>query len=154
MSDLLPCPLCGSKAVIGQAEDDRFQVLCLNKNCYLLGPSREEERNAIAAWNRRPAINGAQLDGLAAELHLAAGSDPGAPHAALMIFAADRITALEAEVARLTTAAENRYSDTVAHYASIEAENARLREALTTAGEKGAQIMLEAHQALAAREDA
>lgn len=48
----IPCPFCGGK---------KFYVSCLNptrvrceiKGCYAVGPTRNSEKAAIRAWNRR-----------------------------------------------------------------------------------------------------
>lgn len=74
--ELKACPLCGGQAELGIDDHERYQVLCLNRNCYLIGPARSEERNAIAAWNRRPTSSRRSVleeaarvaDALAAEL--------------------------------------------------------------------------------------
>jgi len=47
---LLPCPFCG-----GRAEVLHKQVGCTNPQCYVDGPQRETNEEAIAAWNRRAA---------------------------------------------------------------------------------------------------
>lgn len=54
--ELLPCPFCGGSPEMGEGENGLKAVLCLNKNCYVMGPIREEARNAASAWNRRAKV--------------------------------------------------------------------------------------------------
>ena len=46
------CPLCGDAADVlsGMGE---FWVRCSDSDCFCSGPMRNQEHNAIAAWNRR-----------------------------------------------------------------------------------------------------
>lgn len=48
--ELSACP-CGDKAAVLDV-GGRFRVYCNNSRCFI-GPSRETEAEAIAAWNRR-----------------------------------------------------------------------------------------------------
>lgn len=55
MSELLPCPFCGSHEVfVNQDLQGRCWVVCEALPCGAIGPPRPTPGEAGAAWNRRP----------------------------------------------------------------------------------------------------
>ena len=53
MSEIKPCPFCGSLATL-HAEGWGYHVRCnYDRNCGAVGPFKVLKANAIAAWNRR-----------------------------------------------------------------------------------------------------
>jgi Lar family restriction alleviation protein len=54
VSELLPCPFCGSDEVfVSQAVQGRSWVVCENLHCSALGPMQPTPAKAAAAWNSR-----------------------------------------------------------------------------------------------------
>jgi len=52
LTDLKPCPFCGSKAeLLNMGEDFPHIVVCTN--CGSAGATYETEQEAIEAWNKR-----------------------------------------------------------------------------------------------------
>ena len=47
MAEIVNCPVCGEKAVLGSG----CCVECSNDDCYIMGPNGDTEAEAIAAWN-------------------------------------------------------------------------------------------------------
>ena len=45
------CPICGAKGLIHEAYDGTWLVQC--SKCYLTGPHKPTQEEAIKAWNRR-----------------------------------------------------------------------------------------------------
>lgn len=57
MSEIAPCPACGTKAVLCiPVANHSAYVECSHELCRLFGPTRTEPDDAIDAWNRRYAI--------------------------------------------------------------------------------------------------
>lgn len=57
MTTIAPCPACGSKAILCiPVKNHSAHVECSHELCRLFGPTRIEPDDAIAAWNRRYAI--------------------------------------------------------------------------------------------------
>lgn len=52
----LPCPFCGSKALIGQTLDDAWYAMCVVDHCCKLESYWRTEAEALTAWNTR-AVN-------------------------------------------------------------------------------------------------
>ena len=61
MSDLMPCPFCGSKATLEDREPARqWWAECSNRKCRAMGPNCEGPDGATEAWNTRqpaPSVN-------------------------------------------------------------------------------------------------
>jgi Lar family restriction alleviation protein len=59
--ELKPCPFCGSvmklRLINGGVSDPRKFVECF-KGCWIEGPRKQTDEEAIAAWNRRALFNG------------------------------------------------------------------------------------------------
>jgi len=53
MTELKPCPFCGTKFVWIDRYGDYFYVYCRRFACHIHGPERLRKDTAIAAWNRR-----------------------------------------------------------------------------------------------------
>lgn len=57
---LAPCPFCGSTTSLDYdrrvLDPNRWSVSCCATDCICEGPSRATKREAIAAWNHRPAL--------------------------------------------------------------------------------------------------
>lgn len=55
MSDLKPCPFCGSNSAVFVRDDKPFpyRVQCLNNDCACRTDNYKTYRFAIEAWNRR-----------------------------------------------------------------------------------------------------
>ena len=52
--ELKPCPFCGGDADLMTPEDDNMRLataMCMG--CYITGPEKETEAEAITAWNTR-----------------------------------------------------------------------------------------------------
>ena len=59
MSDLLPCPFCGSKAELQEGTQRQHWVECCNHKCRSMGANCEGPLGAAEAWNtRQPAPSG------------------------------------------------------------------------------------------------
>lgn len=60
MTDLLPCPFCGSKPASAHNEEDPadglFYVECFAPDCGFEGPSATSAEEADAKWNRRAPV--------------------------------------------------------------------------------------------------
>ena len=58
MSELLPCPFCGSEdnAVSDNGAGLMFNVHCKNKACRAKGPWERCAGDAALGWNTRPAL--------------------------------------------------------------------------------------------------
>lgn len=58
MSDLKPCPFCGSEAVVNYKQAlGTWIVECTNSYCpasYMIGMDYDTKLEAVDAWNRRP----------------------------------------------------------------------------------------------------
>ena len=57
MTELKPCPFCGSKASLHEKPAKQAWIVeCTNGTCpasYMIGWDYETEKEAIEAWNRR-----------------------------------------------------------------------------------------------------
>ena len=53
MSELKPCPVCGSEAYITRLVGC-FRVICKNENCQIIGPKSESRGVAFFEWNALP----------------------------------------------------------------------------------------------------
>lgn len=53
MTELKPCPFCGSKDAQVEHFGPLFFVECPNDDCQVLGPSRSTILGAKIAWNKR-----------------------------------------------------------------------------------------------------
>jgi Lar family restriction alleviation protein len=53
VSELKPCPFCGSKAISGATLDNSWYAMCESDSCWAMTGYLETEAEAIAAWNRR-----------------------------------------------------------------------------------------------------
>ena len=59
MSDLMPCPFCGSKAELQEGTQRQHWVECCNHKCRSMGANCEGPLGAAEAWNtRQPAPSG------------------------------------------------------------------------------------------------
>ena len=60
MTDMKPCPFCGSEATIEHKNVlETWIVECSNTNCpasYMIGNDYDTEEEAIEAWNRRATL--------------------------------------------------------------------------------------------------
>ncbi len=88
-----PCAFCGSTDTIC-VRDPRsqwglwFVVICENDGCHAMGPARQTESDAVAAWGNRPSFSTpapAVVDKESAKHidtleHLASQYLPGGPH--------------------------------------------------------------------------
>lgn len=69
LSELKPCPFCGSSAKLGGIRDGQ-QVFCTGHRCFARGPAvfhgpggwEACERDAIAAWNTRALLDAARAE--------------------------------------------------------------------------------------------
>lgn len=52
MSELKPCPACGSEAVITGCGG--LRAICKNWDCQMTGPRKMDRDDAAAAWNALP----------------------------------------------------------------------------------------------------
>ena len=53
MTDLLPCPFCGSNEIARQSAMGEYWILC--ETCHATSVMSHYEQGADEAWNRRPA---------------------------------------------------------------------------------------------------
>ena len=57
MSELWPCPFCGSDEVfVSQAVQENCWVVCENLHCGAIGPTQPTPAAASAAWNSRALV--------------------------------------------------------------------------------------------------
>src|SRR5437870_4621298 len=64
VSELLPCPLCGSDEVfVSQAVQGSCWVVCENLHCGAIGPTQLTPPEAVAAWNSRALVGTGDASG-------------------------------------------------------------------------------------------
>lgn len=67
ITDLAPCPFCGSPAMVHEVTSlSVARAQCSSEDCGILGPLSDSEAAAIDAWNTRP--NRATVATLTAEV--------------------------------------------------------------------------------------
>lgn len=60
MNKILPCPFCGQKADTSYNTVFKFQVFCINEECFMneaIMTGCKTEKEAIDKWNNRVEIN-------------------------------------------------------------------------------------------------
>jgi Lar family restriction alleviation protein len=64
VSELLPCPFCGSDEVfVSQAVQGSCWVVCENLHCGAIGPTQLTPAEAVAAWNSRALVGTGDTSG-------------------------------------------------------------------------------------------
>lgn len=64
VSELLPCPFCGSDEVfVSQAVQGSCWVVCENLHCGAIGPTQLTPAEAFAAWNSRALVGTGHASG-------------------------------------------------------------------------------------------
>ena len=82
MSELLPCPFCGSDEVfVSQEVHESCWVVCENLHCGAIGPTQPTTAAAAVAWNKRALIG----TGEASAVRLTAGLAAMAPESVLPV---------------------------------------------------------------------